>query len=79
MSSLTVWKVHTKNNLLIEMCNIDTCSGSHTQSGAIEFFCLTIDSFAWLDFISYLELFSNSGTQSNVEFVLLDVVDLGFW
>ena len=43
-------------------CNMDTCSGSCIQSGAMDFLCLSYDYFALLDLISFPELFSDSGS-----------------
>ena len=34
-----------------ERCNMDTCSGSCIQSGAMDFICLSFDYFALLELI----------------------------
>ena len=44
-------------------CNMDTCSGSCIQSGAMNFICLSYDYFALLDLISCPDLFSDSSRQ----------------
>ena len=44
-------------------CNMDICSGSCIQSGAMDFICLSYVNFALLDLISCPELFSDSGSQ----------------
>ena len=36
----------------VRVCNMDTCSGSCIQSGAMDFICLSYDYFALLDLIS---------------------------
>ena len=33
----------------VTKCNMDTCSGSCIQSGAMDFICLSFDYFALLD------------------------------
>ena len=48
------------------ICNMNTCSGSYIQSGAMDSIGLSFDYFVLFDLISFPELSSDSGSQCYV-------------
>ena len=58
----TVQELASSTGYVIK-CNMDICSGSCSQNGAMNFICLSDDYLALPDLISCLELLSDSGNR----------------